>query len=289
MAGIFLFNELPEDKRDALLHKAKFTRHPALVARAAKERANREAATRNRGHSRANEEDRWRHLTNEARVDLHDGWCRIFALNRFGVLSFVDGVRLEEEWLERVSSEVSATKAAAQWPRGLLPKSNPWKSAHFTKVAVLKPEWLEDIQQFRVAFKQRAEGIVSHRRRFLRDPKKRSRQEKATYIEVTYYFKNEIIEDPNNPGYLVPRKQSQGVPWKHGGKVIRGSRPTEDALWHPDDYDMDRLQEVLDGRRGALEVKTHLVRKLRRAHKDAVPFKVKECVELWLEALGIEV
>jgi len=283
MQQIYLWEDLSEEKQKELLTKARVhnARHEE---RFLKERALLEAIRRRPAMGHENAEAYWSCLSGERVNDLKDGWCRIFALNKFGVLMFYGGTRIEEEWLGRISSDARGLKDTTKWPRGSLPKGNPWKNPHLIEVQVLKPSWHEEHQQFSVSFKYNLGGF--HRPRKLPPGDPRRRTERTNVLTTTWWFKDEFVKDPSGKELLIPRKQSKGVPWQRGGTVIRHHKEKLREVFNPDDYDFQKLMEVVRGEHGALAVKGHLIRKLRRQKPEAVAMEVKAAVEEWLEAIG---
>lgn len=136
----------------------------------------------------------WEEALGEGGFDLEDGRARIFALDRFGKVHIYKRVRAGEAWLAPLITEVDNFKALAQLPRRIKVKQ-PWRATYFTKVIVAVPTRDKETGQFVLVF-----------------PGKPS---------TSYYFKDEFVKGINLNGWITPRKQEQGRPWKQGGYVIK--------------------------------------------------------------------
>jgi len=217
-------------------------------------------ATRRRNFFKAspNHEELQREAFGEGGVDILDGWARIFVVTRQGRLLIYRGVRFEEEWLAPVSDDLKTIKAASIWPRGMLPKANPWKMPWFVEVAVLKPEWQEDIKQAKVTF--------------------------PSNPPTTWYISPEVLRYPSITGYLVPRKQARSRPWKKEDGVIRFE---EKKSFVPDFNKEDYEILLKHGSAG----KAYVIRRHRRLLWEDIKakrvniFQIKEAVETLLKSL----
>lgn len=219
-------------------------------------------------------------------TNLHDGWARLFTLNRFDQLHF-DGVyRLEEKWLEPLCSKAGITKDMTKWPEKMRPKSNPWKKTHIIEAQVLVPIWHEDIEQWEVRFRKKADGGVRKRRK-VGTPHKRI--ERPNYIEVSVFFTNEFIKEPDNPDYLLPVKQAIGRPWKKSDGRLKPWREPKLKVWEPGNYEMRIIRETRKGLHTVMACKTHLIRKANRDHPENTKLHNKAVVEFWLDCLGLAV
>lgn len=256
---MFLWEELDaKEKAKALAKDAGRVKH--TEAREKQATAHKENIKHARVRPHLSFENIWREMSDEGGINLRDGWCRIFTLNRFGILQVNCAVRLEEKWLAPLSKEARDKKEMTVWPRGNLPKSNPWKSPHFTRTVVALPVWHEGIKQLSIAFDE----------------------------NLTYYFSKEIEADPMMEGMWTPRHQALGRPWKKSDGVKRVARKRASSFFQPTNYDLEMLAKVQQRMYTALQVKTHLIRKHRRERPDLIPMDVKETIEFWLEAFSLD-
>ena len=187
---------------------------------------------------------------------MEDGWARIFALSKLGILHVYKRVRLEEEWLGPLSLDAASIKALTKWPEGSLPKSNPWKVPYFSRTVVAAPKWSKVSQQWEVVFDCKP--------------------------SLTFWFKDEFIKASGLDGWLVPRKQSATFPWKEGGGVIKAVPAPK--VWVPELNNEERKM-LLDGNT------SEVIRRLHKRHAEDLKARricimdIKEGIDSLLEAI----
>lgn len=198
----------------------------------------------------------WARVFGEGGFDLEDGWARIFALSKLGVLHVFKRVRLEEEWLGALSLDVASFKALTKWPEGSLPKSNPWKVPYFSRTVVAAPKWSKEHQQWEVVFDCKP--------------------------SITFWFKDEYIKASGLEGWLVPRKQSATFPWKQGGGVIKEAPPPK--VWVPELNNEERKM-LLEGNTAQVVRNLHVRHANDLKEKRICVMDIKEGVDRLLEAI----
>lgn len=201
-------------------------------------------------------EEVWAEAFGTGGFDLEDGWARVFALSKLGVLHVFKRVRLEEEWLGPLSLDAKGVEALTKWPHGSLPKSNPWKVTYFPRCVVAAPKWSKVHEQWEVVF--------------------------GCQPSISFWFKDEFIKAPGLEGWLIPRKQRQTFPWDKGVGIIK--EPAPPKVWVPELNNEER-QMLLNGNTSAV------IRALHKRHAEDLQERricamdIKAGVEKLLEAL----
>ncbi len=230
-------------------HLSKYERREAVVARCALARANLL-----KGNHLNNEV--WDEAFGQGGFDLHDGWARIWALGKDGVLHLFKRARLEEAWLGALSLEAKNIEEMTKWPLGSLPKANPWRKPFFSRTVVQAPKWDKVERQWKVEFDCKP--------------------------SLTFWFKDEFIKSSHLYGWLTPRKQSSTFPWEEGGGVIKDKKNR--ALFVPR-LSNEEIGLLLDGN------VAKVIRELHKRHakelkdRDLCVMDIKEGVDKLLEVL----
>ena len=275
----------PKEVQESLLAKARskisFSQEMEDLDRLKKSRLRLNTVRAKESH-----EEIWNEIAGEGGINLGDGWCRIFTLNKYGLLQVYCLTRLEEEWLQELSKDAKSIKDMSVWPQGTL-KGNPWREPHFHSVVVALPVWNEEIQQFSISFDGEVyvEPTMSEAARARRLKKRmagvKSKVQKQ-FSTLTYYFGREIIKDIRLPGYWTPRKQMQARPWKQGDRIIRSPKVKVPAFFQPDDHDL----LIIHSDEGLPAKKVRLVRRHLSERVDLPTQEVKEVIEYWLKVFG---
>jgi len=202
-------------------------------------------------------EEAWNQAFGDGGFSLEDGWARIFALSKFGVLHVYRRLRLQEDWLQALSLDVKTFKELTRWPQGNLPKSNPWKVLYFQRNVVSAPIWNKEHQQWEVKFDCRP--------------------------SLTFFFKDEFLAAPTLAGWVIPRKQHSTFPWKEVHGVIKEPRRTK--AYAPD-LDNEEIQMLIDGNRA--EVMRRLLRRNEREleEKSICVMDIKASVDALVKSLN---
>ncbi len=289
---LFLFKGLSDEAQAALIRKQK-SKVSFTQADYDKERAEKDALKRGVLKSKESFDRIWREMAGEPVNDLGDGWCRIFTLNRFGLLQVNCTVRLEEEWLGPLSKNVRDFKDMTQWPEGSLPKSNPWKQPHYHMCVLALPIWHEDIKQFSISFGGPVykEPVMSPLARTRQEKKRREgklkRPSGTEFSTLTYYFGPELVKDEHHEDMWTLRKQKASVPWKRGDPVVRKPKIRVPSFFQPDEYDMRMLRQATNGEVTVIQAKTNLICRYRREKPHVLAMDVKIMVEFWLRACDL--
>lgn len=122
-------------------------------------------------------------------IQLDDGWLRLAITDKWGNLEIFNGTRYADDVLGRYCKEFNATKSSTSWPRGTLPKSNPWKDPFTTRAALVKVEWQVEEGQYRIIYNE-GPGVTS-----------------------TFWFPSRFRNSTRGTDWLKVRHVSPTVPW----------------------------------------------------------------------------
>ena len=213
-------------------------------------------------------EEVWAEVFGESNFHLEDGYARIYALSKTGILHIYKRVRLEEAWLKALCSEVNGFKALTQWPRGELPKGNPWKCTYFPQLVVAAPLFDMGLGQYKVVFPARRwEGPKPTMEEMAKKYRRTRGKNLPKFEGTTVYFEGGAFESEGMPGWMSPRRQVRSRPWVRGDGEQRPPKPPK--VWCPklNDEELDLL----------LEDKCSFIRHLHRRFADDLKSK-KLCV-----------
>jgi hypothetical protein len=277
----------PQEIQDALLSKAR-SKTFRTDGEEAIDRARRLRLRLGGVSSQESYEEIWKEMSGEGGIDLGDGWCRIFTLNKYGLLQVNCATRYAEEWLSDLVREGKSLKDMSMWPQGHGGlKANPWRIPFFHKVVCAKPVWHEELQQFSVALDGEVyvEPPMSEAARARRLKKRqqgaRSKAQRRV-VSLTWYFGREIIKDRRMPGYWTPRKQMQARPWKRGDRIISNPKERVPAFFSPDEHDL----LILHSEESVPAKKGRLIRRHTSERTELLPGDIKEVIEYWLKVYG---
>lgn len=263
----------------------RLTKHDRRVIKEAQARA----ARKNLLDPHGLQDRDWAKAFGESTFDLTDGKARVFALNRFGILSVYAHARLDEEWLAPlIKGEIDTLKAMTILERRLKAKS-PWRPTYFVKVQVAIPRRDKESGQYFVEFfipkaKIAAEPESHKVDRILKRVLNGTYNEEDRKPLVTrYYFHPEVVKAIDLEGWLTPRKQAAGRPWRISDEYLRAIKPKR--MWVPDLTDDEVAKLAADPE----ENKCWVIRELHKRHRaelnvgllDAVT--IKEAVEHLIE------
>jgi hypothetical protein len=286
----YSFQELPEEKKQELLARAR-KKVSYTQAREDKDRARKRRLKEGILKSRLSFEEIWQAIGHEGGINIGDGWCRIFTLTKYGLLQVNCTTRLEEKWLTPLSKEARDVKEMTSWPRGNLPKGNPWKMPHFTRAAVCLPTWHKELGQFEISL----DGPIYKAPNLSPLAKARKARKRAegkfpggrAPSTCTFFFYPELIEDHVVEGYWTPKRQMQGRPWQRGDPSITTPTKRIPSFFQPDEYDLGVLAKALSGEVDVLSAKTHLIRRHVRERPTVVSLDVRHTIEFWLKAMDL--
>lgn len=122
-------------------------------------------------------------------LSLDDGWLRMACLHKLFGLCFFIRERYEDAWLGySFSRKVKTVKGMKVWPRRASSKANPFKWASIYEVQIVKFEWHEDLEQYKVVLNF-DKGVTQ-----------------------TYWFKAEFTDVPMGEGWVRPNQTSMFNP-----------------------------------------------------------------------------
>jgi len=180
---------------------------------------------------------------------LDDWKWRLVIWGNFNDLHIYNGERFWADYCAEYSKVVDRAKEGKHWPKGTLPRGNPYKTPHLDNVEVVQIHFDQDEGQYYFVV------------------------EKAPGVTATWWFKDEFQRSPLGPSWVRPTKVSRTRPWKG---VVRKKKLKGVPFIRLSKVEKRKLKEGTAG-------KAFVIRCLQRRRPDVPVVTLKEFVERLLQ------